>query len=128
MDVPGQGIVLQPVALLRRETGLQATEEVLGLKAGAQGLHGPCDESQGRGLQDIAAAALVDRDAVALKNALQQELIVPHVPGAHADVPVAALALRRQLSDGGGALLHLGIGVRSLQQADGLRLPLPGLG
>ena len=36
VDVPGQSIVLQPVALLRREpgeTGLQAAEEILGLKA-----------------------------------------------------------------------------------------------
>ena len=131
MDVPGQGIVFQPVALLRRESGeagLQAAEEVLRLKAGAQRLHGPHNEGQGRGLQNIAAAALVGRDAVALKDALQQKLVVPHIPGAHTDVPVAAFAPRHQPPDGGGALLHLGIGVRCFQQPDGLRLPLPGLG
>lgn len=127
VDLPLQHIVFQPVALLHRqscEAGFQPAEHVVVLIAIGDGCQDPCQQTEHRLFQDIAAAAEVGRNSVALKDGLDDPLIVLHVPGGNCDVPEPAFSRCHQPQDVRRRLLHLGKGVVRLPQPDGLTVPV----
>ena len=129
VDLPGEDIVFQQVALLRRQSrqaGLQPTEHVLVLKAVLQGGEDAGDEAPHGLFQHVAAAAQVGGDLIPLEHRLDDALVVRHVPGGHGNVPVAALSRRHQVSDIRRRLLHLGEGGVRLPDADGTAVPFVG--
>ena len=111
VDVPGDDVVLQPVALpggKASQPGLEVPEHVLVLIPAAHCVQGGGDEAQHRLLQHVAAAADIHRHAVALKDALDDRGILLQVPGGHRDVPEPELSRPRQGQDLGGHVLRLG--------------------
>ena len=130
MDLPGEDIVLQLVALLRRQSrqaGLEPAEHVLVLKAVLDGGEDAGHQAPHRLFQHVAAAAQIHGDLIPLEHRLDDPLVVGHVPGGHGDVPVAALPRRRQRADVRRRLLHLGVGGVRLPDADGGAVPPIGL-
>ena len=130
MDLPGEDVVFQQVALLRcqsRQAGLEPAEHILVLKAVLQGGEDAGDQAPHGLFQHIAAAAQVGGDLIPLEHRLDDALVVRHVPGGHGDVPVAALPRRHQPPDVRRRLLHLGEGGVRLPDADGAAVPRVGL-
>ena len=130
VDLPGENVVFQLVALLRRQTrqaGLQPAEHVLVLKAVFQSGEDAGDETPHGLFQHAAPAAQIGGNAVPLEYRLDGALVVGHVPGGHGDVPVAALPRRHQAADVRRRLLHLGKGGVRLPDPDGGAVSLVGL-
>ena len=126
MDLPLEDVVLQNIALRRRQARkarLQPTEHVVVFISVADGGEHAGQKAHRRLLQNIAAAAKIDRDVVALKHRLNHTGVVPQVPGRHGDVPKAALSRRRQPQDVRRRLLHLGKHRVRPPQADGGAVP-----
>ena len=126
-DIPPDHIVFQQVALRRRHAGhagFQIAEHVLILKAAGHRVHGGQQQRHHRLFQNVAAAADVGRDAVTPEHRLQQRPVAIHAAAGHGNIPIA-IALRRQLPDPGGDILHLGIGGGRLIEGHRAGLLLP---
>ena len=130
VDLPGENVVFQLIALLRhqaRQAGLQPTEHVLVLQAVFQSGEDAGDEAPHGLFQHTAPAAQIGGDAVPLEYRLNGALVVGHVPGGHGDIPVAALPRRYQAADVRCRLLHLGKSGVRLPDTDGGAVSLVGL-
>ena len=75
-------------------------------------------------LQDVAAAAAVHGDLIALEHALHRGGIVREVAHRHADLPIAVLPRRRQPPDLGSRIFHLAVKGICFIDMNGQRLPL----
>ena len=111
VDIPPDHVVFQRVALLVGDTGqsrLQPAEHILVLAASSHRIQRAGDQTQHRLFQNIAAAAEIDRHAVALKHIFDGSGIVVQISGRHSDVTEAVLPRAHQRKDPGGHILHLG--------------------
>ncbi len=131
VDLPLEDVVFKPVAFLRaqaRKAGLQPAKHIVVLIAAAGGVQDPGEKAEGRFFQDVAAAAEIGGDLVALEDRLNGGLVVLNVPGGHRNVPAAARSLRQKAADGGGGLLHLGEKSVGLEEPDLGNVPFIGGG
>ena len=129
VNIPGDDVILQPVALPvgdAGESGLQPPEHVLVLIAPRYRVQRTGQQAQHRLLQHVAAAAEVDRYAVAFENIFDGSGVIVQVPGRHGDIPKAAPPAPHQLKDLCGHILHLGEHTLRLHQLHSGAVPPPG--
>ena len=131
VDLPTDDVVLQQVALVAadaRKACFQAAEHILVLKAARHRLHGGEEHGDDRLLRQVAAAAHVGADAVTVQHHFQQCAVTLHVTGRHGDVAVAIALLRHKAANLTADILHLGVGVGSFIEGNGLLRPLSLIG
>ena len=130
-DAPQDHIVLQQVAFLRRDARhprLEIAEHILPPEAAGNGIHRPQQHGQGRLCQNIAAAADIRRDAIPLKNALDDRAVYLHAPGGNGNVPPAAGPGGHQLPDLRRRPFHLAVYRAALPQRHLLPAVVPLIG
>ena len=127
-DIPGEGVVLEQVALLRaesRKAGLEAAEHVLVLKPARGGVQRAEHQRRDRLLQNIAAAGAVKGNPITGKHRFHRGFVGAQVPRRERDVAEAIALLTREAQNLRRGVLRLGVGVRGFEDADAAALPLP---
>ena len=124
VDLPLEHVVFQQVALFRRDSRqarFQPAEHILIFVSIADGGEHSGEEAQHRLFQNVAAAAEVEGNPVALKYRFNDPGVLLQIPGSHSDVPAAARSRRQQAADLRRGLLHLGKDVVRLPDPDAVR-------
>ena len=129
-DLPAHHVVFQQVAIVFADTGqsrFEIAEHIFVFKAAGHSIHSAEQHGDYRFFQNIAAAADVGRDPGPGKGIVQNRAVKFHVPGRHANIPVAEFAAAHQLQNAGCRPLTLRVGRTGLPQLDGVRGTLPRL-